>query len=339
VRTAQVLRPWSGLAIVALVTLPYFALVVAREPFAPAYWRAQMFDRVGGVASAWWRPIEMYYVTRALELLAPWSLLVASACWWGVRLRRERASAAERMAIHASLAPLIVLSFSLGRKSYYLLPALPIGVVCVVGPSIELARAWAANRARRWWLELATWFHIALLLAVFAATGWMLAERQPWVPLPTARLLTTGAAIAAGVAACGTACAVRRRASAALALVISAAFASSALSSSGAMWRTARYTGGEFARAAACAIGPNDPVVVVDGDEEVLINYLDRHVDRLSHAEALEAARERPGTWIVDVESALASYPTPYVALRELACPGRDAMVLLAPSWARSSQE
>src|SRR5262249_5109423 len=72
-------RPLLGLAICALVVGPWIASVLAREPHALEYWRAQMFERTGGVGAAWWRPLEMFYVIHAAVLVLPWALLLLPA--------------------------------------------------------------------------------------------------------------------------------------------------------------------------------------------------------------------------------------------------------------------
>ena len=96
-----------------------------------------MFDRTGGVGTAWWKPLEFYYPGQAIGLWMPWSLLMIFLPVWFWRTRR----AGQRLELDATslahfdgarflgwcaLVPCLALSFSAGRKGYYLLPTFPI---------------------------------------------------------------------------------------------------------------------------------------------------------------------------------------------------------------------
>jgi 4-amino-4-deoxy-L-arabinose transferase-like glycosyltransferase len=147
-RPRRTLRPLVGLALALAFVLPWVALVVHREPHAPEFWRSQMFDRTGGVHSAWWQPLKFFYVTALAKLAAPWSLLAFAGLVWGWRTRsNERVQA--RWLARVFVVPLVVLGFSARPKGYYLLPALaPLFVLMAESACVALDAL--RERAPRW---------------------------------------------------------------------------------------------------------------------------------------------------------------------------------------------
>jgi 4-amino-4-deoxy-L-arabinose transferase-like glycosyltransferase len=332
-RIARVVQPWIGLAILAVIVVPYFAWVAMHLEGAVELWRSQMFSRTGGVSEAWWRPLEMYYVVRALKVLLPWSALLPAAVLY-LRLRRGRATPTERLVFFAAVVAPIALSFSEGRKSYYLLPVLPPLCVLMAGAAAELARRWRESEETQRRIGRVLRAHAVLGGLGVVAAGVLLSRRWDVTPLSATALVATCAALALALAFCviawrhGAARSAHERSAAYL--LAAAACGGVAIGQSGLGWSVSRFTGGAFAREVGQALPRDRDLAEVDGDIQVLIYYADRPVRNVER-DGLPAALAAPvRALFVDTESSLAQYgANSRVLVRERVPAHEDAMVLI----------
>lgn len=142
-----VVRPLTGVIVIALTLGLWVWIVTERLPNALEFWRAEMFDRTGGAAEWWRRPLEMGKGLWAFQLLAPWLALAPGAMLLPWRKTpplpdsaqpsfqvtgetavpperaRESIRRRERTIWFAFVTPLVILSLSRGWHGYYMLPA------------------------------------------------------------------------------------------------------------------------------------------------------------------------------------------------------------------------
>lgn len=342
----RTLHVGAGLAMALVCSVPYFLIVAQRAPDAAEFWRAQMFDRTGGLGQAWWRPLEFFYVGQALKLLLPWSALLVLIPYGLVRdARSARArehgsdestrSSSARFLAWCALVPCVVLSFSAGRKGYYLLPTMPLW--CLLG-------AWAVARAferaglnqltaRR--LTLALRVHGAVLAAAAAAVLGLIIAGKSRIELETAYVvaLAAGLALAALLAVLGSVLAERQPRRAALALLACACLGSFAIAATGLSSSPSRYSHGEFAREVARSADPSRPLRVIEGDQQTLLFYCDQPVSTLRAEDLPLELTRTPLPWIVDRQSNwVARGSAGRVVVREQTPQGEDPNVLIDPT-------
>ncbi len=343
----------SGLLLLLALVLPYFALVVQRVPGALEFWRAQMFDRTGGLGTAWWKPLELYYVGQVIGLWMPWSLLMLLLPIWFWRTRRaghrleldalsiERFAGA-RFLGWCALVPCVALSFSAGRKGYYLLPTFPIWSLLLAwaGMSAFQRAAEHPSAARRMARGLQA--HAVLFAALALALIVLVMSRQHWIGVEGALLvgMTSLLGIALVLAALGFWTASRKPALSALMLLACAALTTLAAGSSGIQSRIRLYTTGVFAREVAKITDTTRPLLVIGGDSQVLLFYTDQPVLLMEPGKLktkLAAIAVTP--WIVQNESQLrAEGVVGRVLVREKRFEGMDPMLLVDPTPAAQPQ-
>jgi 4-amino-4-deoxy-L-arabinose transferase-like glycosyltransferase len=331
----------AGILWMLALTLPYFAVVALRVPGAVEFWRSQMFDRTGGVSAAWWKPLELFYVGQALGNWMPWSLLLVLlpfASWRARRAARQglldpAAAARERGARFLgwiAVVPCVLLSFSAGRKGYYLLPTYPVVAALLAWTGVE---AFAAMRERA--LLRALRAQAALLASAVGGVLVLIALRRRWLELPTGEWLWVSALLA--LALCCAALAFlaargRPHRSAAL-LAACAVLGAGAVGASGIESRIRRYTQGDFAHDVARTTSWDRPLLVLDGDREVLLFYTDRPAPKLEPEELSGELAREPAPWIVTRESELGLHGVPgRVVVREERPPDEDPLVLVDPT-------
>jgi len=322
---ARALHALTGGLLVAAVTAGYSLGVRAAVPEAFELWRAQMFDRVGGGGPAWLRPLEMYYVYAGLPLFLPWLLPLALAVPW---TWRQRGGAAWMLA-GVALVTGLVLSFSDGRRAYYLLPVLPC-VHCLMGAALVdwYDRARAAGRSAA--LSRALVVH-ALLLAAAGLVLLAVVLRGPRTPAaPLAAVLAAAGALASAALTWRTRRARPAAAFAWLALGLAGLQAGMAAACVG--WSSDRFTKATFARELALLVAPEVPLLGLGGAREIVIYYADRAVPRVRERNLAQALAATPGALVVARRSDLDEGTlVGQILLSEESLSGGDPMVLVRP--------
>ncbi|MCY3002936.1 MAG: phospholipid carrier-dependent glycosyltransferase [Planctomycetota bacterium] len=297
-RPRRNLRPLLGLTLVLAFVLPWVALVVHREPQAPEFWRSQMFDRTGGVHSAWWQPLKFFYVTALAKLAAPWSLLAFAGLIWGWRTRsNERLHA--RWLAWVFVVPLVVLGFSARPKGYYLLPALaPLFVLmaetaCVAFDTLrEQSPRWVRNVLR---------VHAGVAFAAAAALFLYLLLRPSAFG---ARPLTDGLGALLAIVAAGAAVdALRHTSSQPRRTAIGAGLALAALMLGASVAavdpRSARYEDALMAQQVGERAPHDLPLYLLSGNAQVLTYYADRCVEQVTPEQLAEHLATVPDAFVL----------------------------------------
>jgi 4-amino-4-deoxy-L-arabinose transferase-like glycosyltransferase len=329
-RPLAVLRPILGVVIALLIVAPWVVLVARRQPQAFEYWNAQMFDRTGGAAAAWWRPIELVYVRAAATLLAPWSLLVVAALVWPWKGRSQSARSS-RWLWFVAIAPLVLLSFSAKAKTYYLLPAIaPLAVLaaCAAGVALEIelpsARKWIARTLRA---------HTVFLVVASVGLVAYLFVRGPEVGGTTTR-----AAIGSTLAALALIVGVRawNAAAASPELAAKRLLAAFGLVLIGGAWAVVdvgskRFIDGTFAREIAAHDDPLRPMLVVDANPQLVCYYADRTVVELAPKDLAARVARDPNALVVSSDKASEEAHLGGTILAEQRHDG-DVRILLDPS-------
>jgi 4-amino-4-deoxy-L-arabinose transferase-like glycosyltransferase len=336
----------AGLLWMLGLAAPFFLLVAWREPGAVEFWRAQMFDRTGGVSAAWWKPLEFFYVGQALGHWMPWSLVFLLLPWWLWRSRRAegrgestgseaaRASGA-RFLTWIAVVPCVMLSFSAGRKGYYLLPTFPAWAAAMAWAAVEAVSSWtAAKRTRALRLQAATCtLSLGVLCAlVLGRREGLRLEGVEWMGVSVGLALALALGIAAGLT-------VRARPRLGAALLGACAICGAgAVGTSGVDTRQLQYASGEFARAVAARTSWDRPLLAVDGDVQTLLFYTDRPTTRLEPEQVDQALGSEPAPWIVVRESERLEHHIPgLVVLDEVVPAGEDPLQLVDPTQESSS--
>jgi 4-amino-4-deoxy-L-arabinose transferase-like glycosyltransferase len=169
---ARILRPASGITIFLLASMWWYAAIYGVVPDAPARWKAETLDRYDADGSEWWSLLNPYYVYRTAGLAMPWVALypLALAAPW---LGRLKGRAQIRLMWWVVAAGMLVLSLSLGRRWYYMLPLL--GPVCVLmaAGAIEATRILQQRQQWRLWQSIMA----AHGACVVAAILWLALEQ------------------------------------------------------------------------------------------------------------------------------------------------------------------
>lgn len=125
----RALRPWSGLGLILLLGVPWFAYMTHRYGFdylkifvGHHHMRRAVSDELGG--RPWW-----FYVAVVLGDAQPWISLVPFAARraWVARSRDPLTL----LAWIGAAFPLVAFSFAVGKRNVYLLPCYPMLALCL----------------------------------------------------------------------------------------------------------------------------------------------------------------------------------------------------------------
>lgn len=324
-----IVRPLLGLGLVALCAVPYFALVVHREPHAIEFWLAQMFERTGGVSEAWWQPLKFYYVGQIVAMTAPWIVLLPATLLYV----RRRPPAPVLMIGCATLVTIVCLSFSAGQKGHYLLPVMPLVCLLMAGAGVELAQRWSQDERKNRRVSAFLRAQVVLIaLGAGAALAIIVAERSVR-ELPGNVVVASGVMLALTLMVCAASWRATRvrPARAAAWFVVGAALIMGAVIHSGIGWEVRRYTRADFARRAGHVVDHDKELIVIGGTSQLMLHYADCLVRPLEPDAARALLASSGPRMVVDFESRLESDGIRgEVLMREQSSPGEDPMVLIA---------
>lgn len=191
-RWLAALRPLRGLAIVALIVLPWIGLITAKTGMT--FFQESIGKDLGGKltqgSESHWGPPGYYVLTYSLYFW-PFGLMAIAA---GLRGLRSLADPAVRFCIAWYIPFWLLLEIVSTKLPHYVLPAYP-GLILLIG--------WAATRPlaggveRSAWWEKALWYATAFGLAVVTLGLAAIAIGAPiylegrflWVSLPAAALV------------------------------------------------------------------------------------------------------------------------------------------------------
>jgi hypothetical protein len=282
------------------------------------------------------RPLEFYYPLRIGVMALPWVALLPAAV---VYFRRRRRAPVLMLGC-ATLSTVACLSISEGQRGYYSLPVMPFVFALMAGAGARLARRWGAcerGRARaRTWLRA----HVVAIAIGAVAAGGTIGAKSTELELPNDVVIASVALLALALLACGASwnATPGRPIHAALWLFGGLGMVVLAIADSGIAWDAGRYTGGQFARRVEQVLDPDRDLVMIGGDQQVLVHYTDRPVRRLTSEEARSLLAVPDGPTVVSLASQLAGLRIGgRVLVEERVQPGDDPQVLVAHEGAISN--
>jgi 4-amino-4-deoxy-L-arabinose transferase-like glycosyltransferase len=320
---AATLRPGLGVVVVIALAGMYFAMVVQRVPGALEFWRAQMFNRTGGVGGASLAFLTLPWLRQTPQLLLPWLLPIPFAAVLAWRSPRI----AVRMLACAFAVALLCLSFARRAHGFYALPVLPAAFALMGGAVMDIFDRWSLSAPQR----LLRVLQIHAALAAFATiTVTTLALHGVSLPMPVSRSAAFGlCALGLVVAALALRAADSKpqQAFVFVAIAFACTFAAASVGTLG--WESSRLSKAAFARQL-----PRDvPLASMRGGSlETAVYYADRHVDELSESGlAAWLAAHPDGLVIVRSRDLAEGRVRGKTLLLEAASAGNDPIVLVNP--------
>ena len=195
------LRPWPGLAITALVALPWYAaeLLVEGKPFWDSFFGYHNLQRFTGVVNHHLQPWWFFGPVLVVASLPFTPLLLQGLIG---ALRRPRASLAPEQSLRLFaacwlLAVLLFFTAAATKLPSYWIPATPAAGLLIALAAQDLAVAAAAGtRSSGRWLQASTLALVALLsLAMALSPRWIPLIQDPELPTLPAELLASGLVI------------------------------------------------------------------------------------------------------------------------------------------------
>lgn len=163
-RRKQVLaamRPFTGVLIMATVSLWWYFALWKTLPNAWDIWQGETVDKYFSSREPKSRYLDPYYLYRTAQLMLPWAVffgLGAAAPW----LRELKSSIRVRMLWWVILTPMVLLSISLSRRDYYMLPVTGAAAALMAAASVEVGRALWSRQRQGWWTALAAAHVVAI---------------------------------------------------------------------------------------------------------------------------------------------------------------------------------
>jgi 4-amino-4-deoxy-L-arabinose transferase-like glycosyltransferase len=271
------LRPAGGLAIAALISVPWWVALADRVG-----WTALGSSQLAGTLLAldWRHAASPYYLYRALVFVLPWALLLPAA----LRLvwRRELRSDAVVLLALLYAVPIAALSLGDQRRMIYALPAWAPLMVLLGAGIVRLLRDPPNGPGARLWIAAAA-------IQLTAALGWF--AWIAWSPGTTAigHGLAGGGLAASAVFVAGLGSArVRHHPWLLLAALVGmSGLALAAGVESLVVFRPDRFADVRLAKAAGVAAGERTPIVLLGVGDSPYVYYTGARIGRVATPEQL----------------------------------------------------
>jgi 4-amino-4-deoxy-L-arabinose transferase-like glycosyltransferase len=291
-QSLAILRPWTGALIMGTVSGWWYVALWKTLPHAWDIWEGETLDKYFSAREPLSRYFDPYYFYRTAQLILPWvaPYVLAAATPWLKEFKYNRES---RLLWWTILAPMIVLSISLSRREYYMLPATGALAVLMAAATTEVGRTvWKAGRANLW--KAAAGLHILILAGAVLALRFMSHDS----PLPsdwgvTAVLMCAVAAIIFlivmpnDVSRPGFSCTATAAALAIGPVLIVAAAAR------GSLWSSDRISECKFGLQVAAIAPDNMPLIGWQEIWQIEQYYDHRVIPSFENAADLEAAADK----------------------------------------------
>lgn len=292
-----VLRPFTGLAVFALLSLWWYAAVYFARPDAMDVWNNQLVNRIADRDKPLGRYFNPYYVYRTAGLLLPWVVfyIFALLAPWTRELRRRPATS---LLWWLMVTAMVLLWLPLVRRWYYMLPIVP-AIAVLMG---AFAVRWADQfyRDGRVWI----WRNTLLghVIAFLAAAVYLLVSREERPPLPWWSAAAIFTACALGIVAC-----IRVRSDdratadrALLVTVLTSAVLLAGAAVNGTLWSDRRSDVRDSTARIAEHVAPTDPLYGWRSRWVSEVYYLDRTIPTLINLKDLHAEAKRYGViWVM----------------------------------------
>ena len=292
-RILSVLRPISGLLIMCAVCAWWYVLIYQRVPNASDLIATETTTgRIFNYESFNpWGYLDPYYFYRVMGLIMPWVILypLAIAAPW---IFKSKFDSRSRLLWWLILVPMISLHISIGRRWYYLLPALAPLAILMAKFGLEGARILVDQGKDKLWRVIAVLHVLGLLAAIIV---FRVTESELTAP-PIAGVVFL--VIAAGTALL---CMHHFRskwqsqaqfAFVAVLLVGSAFIAAAEIRSS--LWDAKRFEQRRFARAVEQSVPANADLIAWTGDWAREVYYSRRSIPEFKDRAELQSHLQAP---------------------------------------------
>ena len=149
-QTTRSLHLALGIPIYLIVGFWWFALVLTTVPNAGEILKGETIDRITSQTDSWATLLEPYYLYRPLLMLTPWLFFVPGALL-GPWLKKYRTRPGAMRLWWMICIVAIILSFSRGRRWYYMLPMLaPYAVVLGSTAMLLAPDLWKSRKTWGW---------------------------------------------------------------------------------------------------------------------------------------------------------------------------------------------
>lgn len=271
----RVLRPLTGIALVALVTVPWWLALHGRVD-AMAVRSSQLAGRL--LVPRFDHFFNGYYLYRPLQLLLPW-LPLALVAWYAAAREHGHARPFTIFLAFCTGGVALGLSFGGQQRYFYMLPVLP--ALCLLA-----GHGLAQLEARRPQLAGGLWLAQTLLIA--GATAWLFLNQHDagWLAVVIVVALIGGALAARGLASICLGALVTAM------LLTTASF--SRYADGDVLWSSARFDRHALARSVAAQVDATQPLFSFGLTPVLYIQVTGRAIPEMRSATALERAmRER----------------------------------------------
>lgn len=165
-QTIRSLHMAIGIPLYLIVGFWWFWVVLMTVPDAGEILKVETIDRITSQTRSWLTLLEPYYLYRPLLMLAPWLFFVPLALL-GPWLKKYRTRPGAMRLWWMILLVAVILSFSRGRRWYYMLPMLAPYTVLMASAAMQMAPLFW--RERKTWIWAALFGILVLGIGVFAA--------------------------------------------------------------------------------------------------------------------------------------------------------------------------
>lgn len=317
-RALRVLRPVTGVLVFCLVSLWWYAAVLAHVDNAFDVWSSEVGKRGRGRDRGWWWVVDPYFLYRTIALALPWVAFYALALAAPWVLRR---CASSPQPTHPDTAPsrgqvpsaawrmwcwvifgMALLCLAPRRRWYYFLPLLPALCLLMAMVGLTLGRWLREQGANTWWAALVA-LHIVGVGALLPAM-WL---TEPPLTRPIASV-AWGAAALALVAAAAVFVLLRggrsgREVGITWSLGVLGLISALVLglaAQAGSLWGESRLKRDAFARDMAALVPRDEPLVGWKFDANIEVYHAKRAIPDLNDAAALTAVlSEHDRVWLL----------------------------------------
>jgi len=297
-QTVRSCRPIVGVVLYLVISLCWFVAIWIMIPDAGEIWHNETIKRYAEHGDSWFTLLDPYYLYRPLALLVPW-VFFAPGAMVGPWLKQFKTKPGAMRLWWIVLAAAILLSFSRGRRWYYMLPLLVPYMVLLASTAIQIADYLKERRAM-WVWNLLFAIHAVAIAIVAVAMSTRHDDRFGTTPvvllvavcaaavvylalLSVPRLRRTIGTVGVGVLACAS---------------VSVSFA--VVESRMGLWRANRLDERDFSLLVAEAVGPGGVLLGWRDMWEEQQYYTHRTIPLFVEADALtDKINTSSGAWIL----------------------------------------
>ena len=268
--------PVLGILVYLIISFWWFVVIWQIVPNAGQIWEEETISRFVERSSSWLTLLDPYYLYHPIGMIVPWVFFVPGALL-GPWLKRLKIKPGAMRMWWVLLIVAIVLSFSRGRRWYYMLPVLAPYMVLVASTAWSVADLlWAERRLWQWRALLMV--HISCLAAAAVVLLSRHADRFPTGALWMSALVLIFAVLCIAALVLAK---TRSRLGVCGSMLLTGVFAASAfglVETRAGFWRPVRYEKQAFAEQVSQVITPQSTLLGWSDPWEEQQYYLHRPI-------------------------------------------------------------